>query len=255
MREFPEEEKFTGTIVAFRKMGSTYLYTVQYADGDVEDVDGDEYNVAYELWLLESGCVPDAVDVKPTPIKKPTKVSKAARARIAAVIDLTAVSSIAGQHIESMDDSARSAVIDMAQKNHRKLENKNVKAAVLEVQYAALCREAFVKHLQGLVRPAKAMQHSRRPTIMENQATLAKLKIGDWIFATEDMSPGVNSEAGYGCITALHLKDQVGDAETTVGSVDIRWLMANRNERHVKVERLTVVRNPTQLYTYIFCHL
>ena len=76
MREFPEEGKFTGTIMAFRKMGSTNLYTVQYADGDVEDVDGDEYNVAYELWLLESGCVPDAVDVKPTPIKKPTKVQR-----------------------------------------------------------------------------------------------------------------------------------------------------------------------------------
>jgi hypothetical protein len=48
------------------------------------------------------------------------------------VIDLTAASSIAGKHIESMDDSVRLAVIEMAQKNHRKLENKNVKAAVLD---------------------------------------------------------------------------------------------------------------------------
>ncbi len=139
-----------------------------------------------------------------------------------------------------MDNSARCAVIEMAQKNHRKLENKNVKAAVLEVQYAALCREAFVKHLQVKVTPAKVMQHSRRPTLMDNQATLAKLKIGDWVFATEDMSPGLNSEAGYGCISALHLKEKIGDAESTVG-----WLMANRNERHVKVERLTVVNYQT----------
>jgi hypothetical protein len=227
-------------------MGSAKIYTVQYADGDVEDVDGNEYNVAYELWLRESECLPDAVDVKPTPLKKQTKVSKAARDRIEAVIDPTAASFITGKHIECMDDSARSAVIEMAQKNHRKLENKNVKAAVLEVQqYAALCREAFVKHLQAKVIPAMAMQHSRRPTLMENQATLAKLNIGDWIFATEDMSPGVNSEAGYGCISALHLQEQLGDAEPTVGSVDIRWLMANRNERYVKVERLTVLLNQT----------
>jgi hypothetical protein len=39
-----------------------------------------------------------------------------------------------------MDASARSAVIATAEKKHRKLENNNVKAAVLEVQYAALCR-------------------------------------------------------------------------------------------------------------------
>jgi hypothetical protein len=60
-------------------------------------------------------------------------LSKAARDRIEAVIDLTAASTIAGKHMESMDESARCAVIETAEKNHRKLENKNVKAAVLEV--------------------------------------------------------------------------------------------------------------------------
>jgi hypothetical protein len=196
IRQFPDEGNFTGTIVAYRKMGSTSIYTVPYADGDVEDLEGDEYNVTYELWLRESGWLPAAVDVKPTSLKKPTKISKASRERIEAVIDLTAASSIAGKHIESMDESARYAVIEMAQKNHLKLENKNIKAAVLEVQYATLCRDAFLQHLSAKVTPPMAMQHARRPTLMENQATLAKLKIGDWIFATEDMSPGMNSEGG-----------------------------------------------------------
>jgi len=117
-----------------------------------------------------------------------------------------------------------------------------------------LCRAAFVKHLQAKMTPTKAKLHSRRPTLMENQATLAKLKIGDWVFATEDMSPGMNSEAGYGTISALHLKEQVGDAEPTVGSIDIRWLLANRYERHVKVERLTVVLSSFS-NLYIFYHL
>ncbi len=193
-RHFGDEGSFTATITAFRKMGSTNVYTVQYADGDVEDLDGEEYNVAYELLLRESGWQPDDVDVKPTPLKKPTKLSKAARNRIEDVIDLTAASTITGKHIQNMDASARSAVIETAEKNHRKLENKNVKAAVLEVQYAALCRDAFVKHLQEKVTPPTAMQHRRRQIVIENQVVLARLKIGDWVFETEDMSSGINSE-------------------------------------------------------------
>ncbi len=98
IRQFPDEGNFAGTIVAFRKMASTSIYTVQYADGDVEDFKGNEYNDAYELWLRESGWLPAAVDVKPTSLLKSTKITKASRARIEAVIDLTAASSIAGKH-------------------------------------------------------------------------------------------------------------------------------------------------------------
>jgi hypothetical protein len=54
-----------------------------------------------------------------------------------------------------------------------------------------------------------------------------------------------NSEAGYGCIAAVHAKEQTGNAEPTIGSVGIQWLMANRYERHVNVKRLTVVREQT----------
>jgi hypothetical protein len=244
-RQFGDEGSFTGIVAAFRKMGSNHVYTVQYVDGDVEDVDIGEYNLGFEMFLRESGWKPEALplteDVKPTTRKKPTKISTAARERVEAVIDLTTASSIAGKHMETMDDSSRGAVIELAQKNHRKLENKNVKAAVLEVQYAGLCHEAFLQHLQGKVTTPTAMQHPRRPTLIENLAILAKLKIGDWVFATEDMSPGKNSEGGYGCISALHMKEQIGDAAPTVGSVDIRWLIANRSERNVKVDRLTVV--------------
>jgi hypothetical protein len=144
----------------------------------------------------------------------------------------------------TMSDSALSAVIETAEKNHRKLQNKNVKAAVLEVQYAALCREAFVKHLHAKVALASSMVHSRRQTLIENQALLAKIKVGDWVFGTEDMSPGINSEGGYGCIAATHPTEQIGNAKPTVESFDIHWLIANRFERRVKVSRLTVVPMP-----------
>jgi hypothetical protein len=159
-RHFPDEGNFTATSIAFRKMGTTNVYTVQYTDGDVEDLDADDYNVAYDLFLRESGWQPDTVDEKPTPMKKPTKLSQAARNRIEDVIDLTAATTIAGKHIQNMDASARSAVIATAEKKHRKLENNNVKAAVLEVQYAALCRDAFVKHLQAKVTSPTAMANT-----------------------------------------------------------------------------------------------
>ncbi len=44
-----------GTINAFRREGSDDLYTVRYTDGDQEDLDLEEYNFAYSLWLTEEG--------------------------------------------------------------------------------------------------------------------------------------------------------------------------------------------------------
>jgi hypothetical protein len=61
-RHFPDEGNFTATIIAFRKMGTTNVYTVQYTDGDVEDLDADDYNVAYDLFLRESGWQPESFD-------------------------------------------------------------------------------------------------------------------------------------------------------------------------------------------------
>jgi hypothetical protein len=145
-----------------------------------------------------------------------------------------------------MTDNDKTTVIATAEKNHKKLENKNVKAAVLEVQYAALCHNAFVAHLQQKVTPAKEMQHTPRKTLVEEQGLLAKVKIGDWIFATDDLSPGKNSEGGYGCVVALYYKEQCvayeeGNVDPIISSVDAHWLISNRLERHVNIERLTVV--------------
>ncbi len=66
------------------------------------------------------------------------------------------------------------------------------------------------------------------------------------MFAMEDMSPGMNSEGEYDCVVACHYKEQCveyeeGDVDPVLSSVDAHWLIANRLERHIKVERLTVV--------------
>jgi hypothetical protein len=135
-REFVPHGFFTGTITAYRKEMETRLYTVEYTDGDVEDLDDEEYNHAYEVWLRQSGWEPEdqviQLDAKSQGFKtKTTKIRGTARKRIEEVIDLTASSTIAGKHLQSMTDIEKSTVIETAEKNHKKLENKNVKAAVL----------------------------------------------------------------------------------------------------------------------------
>ena len=248
LRDFGVEGVFPGTVIAFRKDGLEDVYVIQYEDGDVEEFAAAEYTLAYELWLRQSGWVPEDatanVDIKPVTQKKRSKLSVAARDRIEEVMDLTGVSTIAGKHLKGMSDSLKSAVVETAEKNHKKLENNNVKAAVLEVQYAALCHTSFVEHLKHKITPATQMKHGRRKTLIEEQGLLAKIKIGDWILAVEDMSPGMNSEGGYGCVVAGRWKEIEGDLEPILASVDVHWLISNTVERHVKLERLTVVSSP-----------
>jgi hypothetical protein len=198
-RDFGAEGLFTGTVIAYRKDGQNDLYELEYEDGDREEVGTEEYKLGRCLWIEPWGCEAENIagpcDSKTGTHKKATKLSKAARVRIEEVIDLTATSTIAGKHLKNMSDSLKEAVIDTAVKKHKKMENQNVKSAVLEVQYAALCHAAFVEHLKAKVTPATQMQHDRRQTVIEEQGVLAKIKIGDWMLATEDMSPGMNSNA------------------------------------------------------------
>ena len=63
-RKFGLDGIFYGTINAFRKEGDVELYTVRYSDGDQEDLDLEEYNFAYALWLKEEGWEPDEVDAE-----------------------------------------------------------------------------------------------------------------------------------------------------------------------------------------------
>ena len=65
-RMFDEHGIFYGVIKAYRKEGKQELYTVEYTDGDAEDLDQKEYNYAYALWLKEEGWTPDDVDKVPT---------------------------------------------------------------------------------------------------------------------------------------------------------------------------------------------
>jgi hypothetical protein len=54
-REFGFDGIFYGIINAFRREDEIELYTVRYTDGDQEDLDLEEYNFAYALWLQKEG--------------------------------------------------------------------------------------------------------------------------------------------------------------------------------------------------------
>jgi hypothetical protein len=74
-RVFDEHGIFYGVITAYRKEGKNESYTVEYSDGDSEDLDTEEYNFAYALWLKEEGWTPDDVD-EVTTKKKLSKFAK-----------------------------------------------------------------------------------------------------------------------------------------------------------------------------------
>ncbi len=126
-RELETDGVFYGVISAFHTVkGQEDLYTVEYKD--IEDMDLEEYNYAYALWLKEEGWqvneyqanVVDTTDAsskkqKQTPKKsgkdvaQPTKRKRketAAALKIAKlqeVVDLTAKTTIAGKHISALD--------------------------------------------------------------------------------------------------------------------------------------------------------
>ena len=54
-RDFGTDGIFYGTINAYRRETTGELYTVRYSDGDQEDLDTEEYNFAYALWLTQEG--------------------------------------------------------------------------------------------------------------------------------------------------------------------------------------------------------
>jgi hypothetical protein len=150
-REFGTDGVFYGVITAHHRSKdiAQELYQVEYTDGDVEDLDGEEYNYAYALWLKEEGWngeeyEPGATAINPKrkqntkPINKKSsavtakstqKKSKATAAqqkiaKLQEVVDLTAKSTIAGKHISQMDANGQSAVVSLLGKTAKKTKIK-----------------------------------------------------------------------------------------------------------------------------------
>jgi hypothetical protein len=90
----------------------------------VEDLNTEEYNHAYEMWLRQTGWEPEdqviKLDAASQGFKtKSAKLRGTARKRIEEVIDLTAATTIAGKHLQSMTKNEKSTVIETSEKNHK----------------------------------------------------------------------------------------------------------------------------------------
>ncbi len=118
---------------------------MEYNDGgDVEDMDIEEYNYAYALWLKEEGWnveeyEPGAKAVTGTSVKtkkrakdtaQPTKkkiketASQKKLAKLQEVFDLTSKATIAGKHVSVMDAEGKNAVVSMLGKTAKKIKIK-----------------------------------------------------------------------------------------------------------------------------------
>jgi hypothetical protein len=159
------------------------------------------------------------------PTKRKRKETAAALkiANLKEVVDLTAKTTIAGEHISAMDADGKNAVVSMLGKTAKKNENKIVKDAVVAVAYGDACKKAFIEHLQSGRKELSAMVHARRLTIVEEQGILATIKVGDWIDAESDYSKGITSDGRIGCVFVLHEEPHGVEGQLRTIAVDVHY--------------------------------
>ncbi len=274
-REFGGDGIFYGTINTFRREGDTELYTVRYTDGDQEDLDLEEYNFAYALWLQQEGWNVDEDDgaeeykdesgsgseeeycaevpiIQEIKLIKKSSAARRTKEKIEEVINGTTIKSIAGKHIASMSALEREDVVTKLSLTAETNENKLVKATVLGVTYNNRCSVAFLEHLKNLQGPVSHMIHARRRTLAEEQGLFAQIKVGDWVEVEQDYSPSICSDGGVGCVLGLHTEACTVPGSdiastSTITAVDVHYLVFNTKERRVLLTRAVVIPMPYKL--------
>ncbi len=179
-----------------------------------------------------------------------SKIANASASRKRAsvqVINLTKKSSVAGKHINAMNDSDRNNVVEKFSKSAKAVENKHVKACVLAVTYDKLCSTTFIDHLKSInaSRAVAIMVHCKCKSLLEEQAELACVKVGDWVDVEADYSPGLCYDGGYDCVIGLHTEATDGaTVAVSITAVDVHFLMFSRKERGILLSRVVVVPMP-----------
>jgi hypothetical protein len=118
-------------------------------------------------------------------------------------LDSTTAQCVAGQHLATMSDASRASVAQKLSKTVKSARNKAVKQAVLEEEYTTKVVACTVAHLKQNQSTVSTMVHVRRKTLFE-EGINAVLKVGDWVQIEPDYSPGICSDGGVACITAVH---------------------------------------------------
>jgi hypothetical protein len=157
---------------------------------------------------------------------------------MAACIDLTSSTSIAGKTQDTLSSENKEAVTAKIQKTLKKSINKNVKDAVLDVAHREALEELNTKHLTLSVVPTSHMIHKLKPTMQQLFDTERAIKVGDWVEVLYEYAPGTCSDGGVGTVMAI-IKDDDGKAWLTVS-----YVLDSRIETRIEESRITVTMMP-----------
>jgi hypothetical protein len=159
----------------------------------------------------------------------------------------TTAQCVAGKHLANMSDASRASVATKLNKTVKTARNKAVKDAVLGEQYTAKVLEFTVAHLKLRQSTVASMVHAWRKTKFEEEGINAVVKAGDWVQIASDYTPGICSDGGVACVTAVHCGEEqcpLIPERKIVLEVDVHYLIYGRRERGVLVSRLTVIPMP-----------
>ena len=155
-------------------------------------------------------------------------------------LENTTAQCVVGKHLATMSDASRATVAQKLNKTVKSARNKAVKEAVLDEEYTAKVLECTVAHLKRNQATLSTMVHVRRKTLFEEEGLNAVVRVGDWVEIDPDYGPGICSDGGVACVTAVHcgLDPCPLDPERcVVQDVDVHYLIYGRRERSVVVKR------------------
>jgi hypothetical protein len=157
---------------------------------------------------------------------------------VAACIDLTPASSIAGKTIDDLSVENKEAFHSTIHKNLKKSINKNVKDLVLGVAHSKALEDINMKHLALSVVPAAQMIHKLKPTMKQLFDTEGQIKIGDYVEVLYEYAPGTCSDGGVGTIMEI-VTDEDGKSWLTVS-----YVLDKRIETRIDETRITITMMP-----------
>jgi hypothetical protein len=157
---------------------------------------------------------------------------------VAACIDLTSASSIAGKTIETLSVENKEAFHSKIQHNLKKTINKNVKDLVLGVAHSKALEEMNMKHLALSVVPTTQMIHKLKATMKQLYDTEGRIKIGDYVEVQYEYAPGTCSDGGVGSVM------EIVEDDDKKSWITVSYVLDSRIETRIDESRITITMMP-----------
>ena len=260
-RKIGKRGVLTGEIIAYNV--AVNKYTVVYSDGDAQDYNEAEYlrgvhlyrdqkrkkeEAEDDLFPVEEFASTSEADISSgsdSSEEKPVRRQRKPRKKKLPPDNISSVKSesVAGKEMVTMSATAIHEVNLKLVKRLQIVKNKEVKACVLQEKYQDIVEEHTRKLLQQNVPELTTMVHARRPTLGDLADALNRIKIGDWVEVEGDFTTGYCSNGGIGCVTSVYNICE-GPSATQNPKLDVHYLLTNTREKHVNLERVTVIPMP-----------